>query len=65
MLRKAGLVTQGRRAQWRPCRLEPLPLRQVDDWVEGYRRIWEERYGRLDAYLVELQGKEKDRERKR
>lgn len=63
VLQRAGLVTQGRKAQWRPCRLEPAPLREVVDWVERYRRIWEERYGRLDAYLIELQEKEKNRER--
>jgi DNA-binding transcriptional ArsR family regulator len=63
VLQRAGLVTQGRKAQWRPCRLEPAPLAEVVDWVERYRRIWAERYGRLDAYLVELQEKEKNRER--
>src|SRR5574341_313317 len=63
VLQRAGLVTQGRKAQWRPCRLEPAPLREVVDWVERYRRIWAERYGRLDAYLIELQEKEKNRER--
>lgn len=62
VLQRAGLVTQGRRAQWRPCRLEAQPLREVSDWVERYRQIWEERYERLDAYLVELREKEEDRE---
>ena len=65
VLRAAGLVTQGRQAQWRPCRLEPAPLKQAADWVERYRRIWEERFGQLDAYLAELQQKEKNDARDR
>jgi DNA-binding transcriptional ArsR family regulator len=63
VLQRAGLVTQGRKAQWRPCRLELAPLREVTDWVERYRRLWAERYGRLDDYLAELQEKEKNRDR--
>jgi len=55
VLQRAGLISQGRRAQWRPCRLEPARLKDVSDWVERYRAIWEERFGRLDAYLRELQ----------
>jgi len=55
VLQKAGLISQGRRAQWRPCRLEPARLKQVSDWVERYRATWEERFGRLDTYLRELQ----------
>src|SRR4030088_1556945 len=55
VLQKAGLISQGRRAQWRPCRREPARLKKVSDWVEDYRAIWEERFGRLDAYLHELQ----------
>src|SRR5688500_7569382 len=47
VLQRAGLVTQSRKAQWRPCRLEPAPLKQAADWVERYRRIWEERFGQL------------------
>ncbi len=62
VLQRAGLVTQGRKAQWRPCRLEPAPLKDVADWVERYRRIWDERLSRLDAYLTELQEKEKNRD---
>jgi DNA-binding transcriptional ArsR family regulator len=61
VLEKAGLITRGREAQWRPCRLEVDPLRQVADWLDGYRRFWErshERYGRLDDYLREAQRKE-------
>lgn len=58
VLEKAGLIVRGREAQWRPCRLEADPLKEVADWVEGYRRFWErteERYGRLDDYLREAQ----------
>ncbi len=55
VLHKAGLISQGRRAQWRPCRLEPARLKDVSDWIEHYRAIWEERFGRLDEYLRELQ----------
>jgi DNA-binding transcriptional ArsR family regulator len=58
VLERAGLITRTRQAQWRPCHLEPEPLRQAADWLEEYRRIWEERLGRLDEYLRELQGKE-------
>ena len=59
VLQRAGLITQSRKAQWRPCRLEPAPLKDVADWVERYRRIWDERLNQLDAYLTELQAKEK------
>lgn len=58
VLQHAGLVTQGRRAQWRPCRLEVGPIKEVHDWIEPYRRLWEERFGRLDDYLRELQSRE-------
>ena len=54
VLHKAGLISQGRRAQWRPCRLEPARLKDVQEWVERYRAIWETRFGRLDDYLREL-----------
>jgi DNA-binding transcriptional ArsR family regulator len=64
VLQRAGLVTQGRTAQWRPCRLETAPLKEVADWVERYRRMWEERFGQLDAYLAELQAKEQTRDDK-
>lgn len=62
VLRRAGLIEQGREAQWRPCRLEASPLKEVDDWVERYRRFWEESFDRLDEYLRELQqnGEEHD-----
>ena len=55
VLERAGLITRGREAQWRPRRLDAAPLKEVSDWVEMYRRLWEERLGRLDAYLRELQ----------
>jgi DNA-binding transcriptional ArsR family regulator len=55
VLQRAGLISQGRRAQWRPCRLEPARLKDVSDWVEDYRVIWEEQFGRLDEYLQTLQ----------
>ena len=63
VLHKAGLISQGRRAQWRPCRLEPARLKDISDWVEDYRAIWEERFGRLDEYLRELQHSEAKTER--
>ncbi len=59
VLQRAGLVMQGRNAQWRPCRLEAAPLKDVADWVEHYRRFWEESFDRLDDYLRELQNQEK------
>jgi DNA-binding transcriptional ArsR family regulator len=62
VLERAGLITRGRDAQWRPCRLEPGPLREVDDWVGRYRRFWEESFDRLDAYLRELQQQMPERE---
>ena len=61
VLQRAGLVTQGRKAQWRPCRLETAPLKEVADWVDQYRRIWDERFAELDSYLDVLQQKERDR----
>jgi len=55
VLERAGLIVRGREAQWRPCRLEAEPLKEVADWVEHYRTLWEQRFDRLDAYLKELQ----------
>ncbi len=58
VLERAGLITRGREAQWRPCRLEADPLKEVADWVAGYRRFWEQserRYERLDDYLRKAQ----------
>jgi DNA-binding transcriptional ArsR family regulator len=58
VLQRAGLIEQGRQAQWRPCRLQAEPLRDVADWVGQYRRHWEESFERLDAYLRGLQKKQ-------
>ena len=65
VLERAGLVTRGREAQWRPAALEAGPLKEVDEWVERYRVIWEQRLDRLDGYLKELQQREKKDARKR
>src|SRR5512134_878170 len=54
VLQRAGLIEQGRQAQWRPCRLQPEPLHNVADWVDQYRRHWEESFDRLSDYLREL-----------
>jgi len=58
VLESAGLITRSREAQWRPCRIEPRALKEVDDWLEHYRRFFEESLDRLDAYLKELQAGE-------
>ena len=54
VLQRAGLIEQGRRAQWRPCRIKAAPLKDAADWVEQYRSLWEERFEQLDAYLEEM-----------
>jgi len=59
VLENAGMITRGRDAQWRPCRIEPGALKEVDDWLEQYRLLWEERFDRLDAYLKQLQAAER------
>lgn len=59
MLERAGLISRGREAQWRPCRLEAAPLKEVADWAERYRAVWEQRLDRLETYLQEMQAKEK------
>lgn len=59
VLERAGLIARSRDAQWRPCHLEAGPLKEVADWVSRYRKFWEESFARLDAYLRELQRKEK------
>ncbi|MEP7362457.1 MAG: metalloregulator ArsR/SmtB family transcription factor [Acidobacteriota bacterium] len=59
VLEHAGLITRGRKAQWRPCRLEAGPLKEVAGWVDHYRRHWDESFDRLDVYLRELKGKQK------
>jgi DNA-binding transcriptional ArsR family regulator len=55
VLERAGLIARGRTAQWRPCRLEPGRLKDIADWLETYRRCWEESFDRLDTYLTDLQ----------
>jgi DNA-binding transcriptional ArsR family regulator len=62
VLERAGLITRGKEAQWRPCRLDPGPLRDVADWVTGYQRFWERRYDQLDEYLQRLQRDETQQE---
>ena len=57
VLEHAGLITRGREAQWRPCRIEPRALKEVDDWLEHYRRFYDESFDRLDDYLKKLQAK--------
>ena len=64
VLERAGLITRGREAQWRPCRLEAGPLKDATQWLETYRRFWEESFDRLGSYLQELQAKESKHGRK-
>ena len=64
VLARAGLISQGRDAQWRPCRLEARPLREVATWVDRYRKHWEESLDRLDRYVHELHDKETHHGRK-
>ena len=65
VLERAGLVARGREAQWRPCRLDPAPLKDVAAWVERYREMWEQRFDRLDDYLRQLQQEKKHGRQKR
>lgn len=60
VLEKAGLVSRGRSAQWRPVRLDPAPLKEASGWIDHYRRFWEESLDRLDAYLTQLQAGDPD-----
>jgi DNA-binding transcriptional ArsR family regulator len=55
VLERARLISRGRTAQWRPCRLEPEPLKAIDGWLGDYRKLWEHRLERLDDYLATLQ----------
>jgi DNA-binding transcriptional ArsR family regulator len=57
VLERAGLVARGRDAQWRPCRLDPTPLKGAAEWIERYREMWEQRLDRLDTYLKDLQSR--------
>ena len=65
VLERAGLIARGREAQWRPCRLEAGPLKEVSNWVEKYRRFWEESFDRLDVYLAELKARDETKGEKR
>src|SRR5471032_3308673 len=64
VLERAGLIARSREAQWRPCKLEAARLKEVAEWVEHYRRFWEQSFDRLDAYLKEVQAGEKKAEGK-
>jgi DNA-binding transcriptional ArsR family regulator len=64
-LERAGLIARGREAQWRPCWLRPEPLKDAADWLERYRRFWEQSFERLDDYLKTLRAKEKKRGRRK
>src|SRR5918995_6597570 len=57
VLERAGLIARGREAQWRPCRIEAAPLKEVAEWAERYRHIWEARFDRLDSYLQQMKTK--------
>jgi DNA-binding transcriptional ArsR family regulator len=65
VLERAGLIARGREAQWRPCTIQAAPLKEVAEWAERYRAIWEQRLDRLDTYLQELTAKETRHGRKR
>jgi DNA-binding transcriptional ArsR family regulator len=65
VLQRAGLIERGREAQWRPCQLAAGPLKDAADWLEHYRRFWEEAFDRLEDYLRDLQSKEKKNGRKK
>jgi DNA-binding transcriptional ArsR family regulator len=64
VLERAGLIIRGREAQWRPCKLKAAPLKDAAEWIEHYRKFWEESLDRLDDYLREIQAKGKKRGRK-
>jgi DNA-binding transcriptional ArsR family regulator len=64
VLERAGLIARGREAQWRPCRIEAGPLKEVADWADRYRHIWEQRFDRLDTYLQQMKAREKHHGRK-
>jgi len=59
VLQRAGLITQGRQAQWRPCKLEAAPMLEIANYLEQYRQLWEQRFDQLDSYLKTLQAQEK------
>lgn len=65
VLENAGLIARGRDAQWRPCRIEAAPLKEVSDWADRYRHFWDESFDRLDDYLKKMQKEKKDARRKK
>jgi DNA-binding transcriptional ArsR family regulator len=65
VLQRAGLISQSREAQWRPCKLEARPMREAAEWMEPYRRHWEQRFDRLDDYLREVTARGARRARKK
>ncbi len=65
VLQRAGLISQGREAQWRPCRLEAKPMREASQWMESYRKHWEQRFDRLDEYLRGTAGRARSRRPRR
>lgn len=62
VLERAGLITQGQKAQYRPCTLDPTPLKEISTWTEQYRHIWEARFDQLEAYINQLNNKENNNE---
>ena len=62
ILERARLISRGRTAQWRPCRLETAPLREVDGWLGDYRKLWDDRFNRLETYLATLQANNGDKD---
>ena len=62
VLERAGLITQGQKAQYRPCTIDVTPLKEVSNWTEQYRHIWEARFNRMDNYIHQLNNREKDNE---
>lgn len=65
VLERAGLILRGREAQWRPCKLNPKPLKEAAEWLEEYRQFWEQSFDRLEEYLKMMQAKEKRRNKKK
>jgi DNA-binding transcriptional ArsR family regulator len=65
VLERAGLIARGREAQWRPCRIEAAPLKEVAEWTERYRQIWEQHFDSLELYLQQMKQKEKNHGGKR
>jgi DNA-binding transcriptional ArsR family regulator len=63
VLETAGLISRGRDAQWRPCKLEPHALKGIDEWLEFYRRFWDQRFDKMEAYIARLQKQKKKKEK--